>query len=214
MRFAVRTLAPPKRDWTLTQEAFERLLVSLDADRERAGQRYEGVRRKLIEFFEARGAESPAEGADETINRVARRLSEGAEVQDLQKYFYGVARLVLLERFRAQERETVPLASVTPAAETAADDQERAERLAGHEARLECLEACLQGLPAESREFIVEYYRAERGEKIARRKEQARRLGIPLGALRLRAYRLRTRLEDCVRSCLAGRPPRPTTKPK
>ena len=62
-----------KKDWTLTKEAFERLLDSLDANRERAGEKYENVRRKLIEFFEARGSNSPADRADQTINRVARR---------------------------------------------------------------------------------------------------------------------------------------------
>ena len=36
-----------KKDWTLTKEAFERLLDSLDANRERAGEKYENVRRKL-----------------------------------------------------------------------------------------------------------------------------------------------------------------------
>ena len=68
-------LAARKKDWILTPEAFARLLAALDPDRERAGLRYENIRRKLIEFFEARGSNSPADNADETINRVARRLA-------------------------------------------------------------------------------------------------------------------------------------------
>ena len=51
----VSLLAARKKDWILTKEAFERLLALLDVDRELAGQKYENVRRKLIEFFEARG---------------------------------------------------------------------------------------------------------------------------------------------------------------
>ena len=94
--------AARKKDWTLTKEAFERLLSSLDARRDRAGEKYESVRRKLTEFFEARGSLSPADHADETINRVARKLEEGENVQDLSRYFYGVARLLLKETLRAR----------------------------------------------------------------------------------------------------------------
>ena len=34
--------------WTVTPEAFDSLLLSLDADRERAGSVYENLRRKLL----------------------------------------------------------------------------------------------------------------------------------------------------------------------
>ena len=37
-----------KKKWELTREAFDKLLVSLDADREVAAERYEVVRQKLI----------------------------------------------------------------------------------------------------------------------------------------------------------------------
>src|SRR5437868_5161996 len=102
-------LAVRKKDWTLTREAFEQLLAALDPDRERAGLRYENIRRKLIEFFEARGSNSPADNADETINRVARRLDEGERVQDLSAYFYGVARLLLKETLRGLGKEPIAL---------------------------------------------------------------------------------------------------------
>src|SRR5437762_653948 len=52
--------AARKKDWTLTKEAFERLLDSLDANRERAGEKYENVRRKLIECFEVCLSNLPA----------------------------------------------------------------------------------------------------------------------------------------------------------
>ena len=78
----------------LTQEAFDQLLAALDADRERAGHQYEIVRRKLLKFFEFHGSDAPEEHADETINRVARKLAEGERVENFNGYCLGVARRV------------------------------------------------------------------------------------------------------------------------
>ncbi len=65
-----------KKEWALTPEAFDTLLACLDRDRDRAAEKYEEIRNALITFFEHRGCLSPEEYADETINRVARRISE------------------------------------------------------------------------------------------------------------------------------------------
>jgi len=194
-------LATRKKDWTLTKEAFERLLSSLDARRDRAGEKYESVRRKLTEFFEARGSLSPADHADETINRVARKLEEGENVQDLSRYFYGVARLLLKETLRARENEPIELDLVsTPA--IAADEDEQNQRRQEEEQRLKCFEICLGKLPTADRVLIIEYYREERGIKIEQRKQQAEALNLSLNALRLRACRIRAGLGDCINSCI------------
>ena len=46
--------------------------------------------------------------------------------------------------------------------------------------------------------MIVEYYCDARRQKIERRRELARRLGISMNALCIRAYRIRDALEACV----------------
>lgn len=198
-------LAARKKDWILTQQAFERLLASLDANRELAGQKYENVRRKLIEFFEARGSHSPIEQADETINRVARKLEEGESVQDLSRYFYGVARLLSKETLRARSKEPIGL-DLASAPVTSADDEELERRRQDQEIRLECFEVCLSKLLAANRAFIIEYYREEKGVKIERRKRQAKLLNMSLNALRLRACRIRAELGDCINSCMERSP--------
>lgn len=186
-----------KKSWVLTQEAFDRLLASLDDDREQAGKKYERIRVKLVKYFEWRGAVFPDAEADETINRVARRIEEGQEVQNLNAYFYGVARLIFIESLKAREREQVIIEHEPVVVLPAIEDHSEAE------ARRACLSRCLQRLPDESRDLIIDYYREEKGKKIENRKGLASRLGIPLNALRIRAHRIRASLEACVRECLA-----------
>ena len=194
--------SPLKKEWTLTSEAFDRLLLAFDSERDTAGQKYEILRRKLTEFFLARGSDSPLDDVDDTINRVARRLTEGEQVQDLNAYFYGVARLVWLEEVRFRSKEATPLElAPTPIAPdvTEVEGQQRTQEL-----RLSCLENCLSQLSVSNRLLIVEYYREEKGNKIELRKKQAALLNTSLNGLRLRASRIRSELANCVHSCVSS----------
>ncbi len=197
-------MALSKTVWTLTPEAFERLLSSFDSDRERAGQKYENTRRKLLEFFEARGSYTPDEHADETLNRVARKIVEGEAIENLNNYCYGVARFLWMEASRGRAKEPIALDNDhAPSTVSGADEEEREQLRKKQERRLECFEECLRKLPDETRTFIVEYYREENGLKIEQRKQQAARLKTTLNALRLRASRLRRELGACINSCLS-----------
>jgi DNA-directed RNA polymerase specialized sigma24 family protein len=193
-------LATSKQDWTLTKEAFERLLDQLDQNRDQAGQKYENIRRKLIEFFEARGSESTDEHADETINRVARRITEGEKVENIVNYVYGVARLVWLEALRARHKSTIPL-DLAPVPIAPNHEELHREQLVKEE-RFKCFEDCLGDLPVKSRILVVDYYREEAGSKMDHRKRQAEALKMSLNALRLRACRLRNELAVCIENCL------------
>src|SRR5436305_353923 len=170
----------------LTAEAFTKLLARLDAERERAGEKYEDLRRTLIKFFEWRGAPFPEDHTDETLNRVARKLDEGIEIKNLGGYCCEVARLVCLEVWKGSDsRRDTPATNFQNAA--SADDSDSAlER----ELRLDCLEQCLNRLPVESRALIVEYYQDERGNRVERRKALAEALGLRREALANRAQRL------------------------
>jgi DNA-directed RNA polymerase specialized sigma24 family protein len=181
----------------LTAEAFAKLLTRLDRDRERAGEKYEDLRRTLIKFFEWRGAPFPEDHADETLNRVARKLDEGVEIKNLGGYCYEVARLVCLEVWKGGDSRRDPLDTNTQHTVSA----DTAELALERELRLSCLEDCLNRLPAESRALIVEYYRDERRDRIDRRKALAEALGLRREALANRAQRLRDKLEQCVTRC-------------
>ena len=66
--------------WTLTQDAFDRLLIALGGDRDRGGEKYLEIRTNLTRFFEWRGCSFPEDHADETFNRIAKKIDEGEQI--------------------------------------------------------------------------------------------------------------------------------------
>jgi RNA polymerase sigma factor (sigma-70 family) len=161
---------------------------------ERAGEKYEIIRRKLVKYFDWHGAHFPEECADETINRVIRKL-ESEPIIDISTYCIGIARFVFLETLKKSDNRQVSLDELNPVAAAQPEEEE-------YIARQECLEHCLRELPVESRQLILQYYRDERRDKINNRQAMADQLGIPLNALRSRVQRIRDKLEQCVKSCM------------
>lgn len=173
----------------LTQESFDALLAWLDPDRERAGEKYEEIRLRLIRIFTWRGCSEPEDLADITINRVSKRLRdiESQWLGDPARYFYGVANKVHLEYLR--RKPPVP----PPPPKEDSDESER---------EYECLEKCMEKLTPNNREMVLEYYQEEKRDKIDHRKQVAQQFGIGLNALRIRAHRIRALLHKCVEKCL------------
>jgi DNA-directed RNA polymerase specialized sigma24 family protein len=128
---------------------------------------------------------------------VARKLAEGDHVDDPFTYVYGVARLVVLEAFKQRERERTAIAKQPPDVLVPRVDPEPEDR----RRRLDCLDRCLDGLPEDGKTLVMAYYQGEKRTKIDARARLADRLGIAPNALRLRALRLRQRLESCVDEC-------------
>ena len=195
-------------DRAITQAAFDRLLHQLDPDREQAGLKYEAIRQKLTNLFRWRGCLDPEEYVDETIDRVTRRLQEGAEVhaRDPYLYFHGVALNVLREHWKKTQKHGLTALEELPAAQSPAENpiarqEEESERLE-QETRLDCLNSCVEGLPRQQLEIVTQYHQEKGGTKIAQRNELARKLNIPLNALRIRVYRIRSELENCIGTCV------------
>src|SRR4249919_1835401 len=70
---------PGSRDRrTITAGRFAGLLARLDPDPDRAAAEYERLRRALGKFFDWRGHPAPDECADETLDRLARKLGDTA----------------------------------------------------------------------------------------------------------------------------------------
>jgi len=185
----------PRLRWALTQDAFDRLLAAFGEDRDSAGEKYLEVRGNLIRFFEWRGCPFPEDHADETMNRVARKLAAGEEVRTPSAYCMGVARLLLLEIGKERAREQQAMSEM-------ANSQPFADDASESEAPIECLRQCLENLPADNRDLIIAYYQGEKGTKIENRKRLTDRFKVPVNTLRMRALRLREKLQACVEQCL------------
>lgn len=180
--------------WEMDREALARLLAALDPDSARAANRYEELRLKLIRFFEWERSEIPDRDADETLNRVARRLAEGVEMKSPGAFAYGIARFILREQAAEAKRKERALAELAT--------HTRAESKPEDEALQDCLERCLASLPPEARWLLEKYYSGTDSERIPIRRTLADELRVGANALRNRVLRLRARLESCTGDCL------------
>jgi DNA-directed RNA polymerase specialized sigma24 family protein len=183
-----------------SEGSFRRLLTWLDAGVDSGGERYVDMRRRLSAYFDRRNCRTPDDLADETLNRVARRLEEEGSLQDGPpgRYCYIVAKFVFLEYTRQAKREggadpdwgtrSADLPASPP-------DDERHREL-----QLASLERCLDRLSPRDRELILEYYGPGDQRTADRRRQLAARLGLTANALTIRACRIRDTLEGCVRS--------------
>jgi DNA-directed RNA polymerase specialized sigma24 family protein len=176
---------------TLTREALDRLLDALDPDREQAALGYEQLRRRLQALFHFWGCQNGWELADRTLDRVAVKLEQGAVVPrgSMTAYVRGVARMLFYEATRELEQEERALAEVAPAAGPDPNPD--------HDRALQALDECLASLTPDDRRLILDYYGTQGRTKELRR-QLASSVGSTINALRIRAHRLRQRLEGCV----------------
>ncbi len=186
--------------WTLSPEALGRFLTLLDSDVVEAGRTYERLRKKLIRLFEWRGCRFAEDLADEAINRVIRRLENGLALGsgDVPRFSAGVAHRVFLEHLREVRRSR-----------PSPGDADKAPWVRGkHETtdlRLVILEDCLERLSAQQKDLVLRYYTGDRAVRIRNRKELARELGIEANNLRIRAFRIRAKLEKWIEDDLRHR---------
>ena len=178
-----------------TQENFDKLLRCLNPDRESAGEEYEFLRLKLLEYFRLRACSNADEQADETLNRLAKKIAEGEEVRDVLRYCYGLARWVWIEYLKKPEANRQSLEDVTVMGFTPPDSLLWKEREA-------CFQYCLRRLPAEEKELIVEYWDHDHQPHREARKKIAERRQLTLVALRIRVCRIRDKLKACFSNCL------------
>jgi DNA-directed RNA polymerase specialized sigma24 family protein len=196
LKFVGHGMSPAKHLKDLRQEDFDRLLDWLDADREQAGQIYEKIRWRLVAILASRACLAPEEVADETIDRVARRVVDLRDTYQGDKaiYFLGVMNNVHHEYLRRP-----PLPRLVEPEENV-ESKERVHL---------CLDQCLDKLAPYSRQLIEKYYTENKQAKIDLRKRIARELGIKATTLRLRALRIREKLQTCIEHCLEVSEARP-----
>jgi DNA-directed RNA polymerase specialized sigma24 family protein len=179
------------RRWELDTEAFQALLRALDPEPQRSAREYERLRSRLVRYFRLHGVAHPLEASDEAFNRLAKRLSEGEPVVNIEAYLAGIARLVMLEERQKTQREQQMLMRLVPSDAPAED-----------EPMLQALEAALAELPEATRELMARYYLGRGRARMRAREALAHELGLSANTLRNRVLRLRRRLEQAVRARL------------
>jgi DNA-directed RNA polymerase specialized sigma24 family protein len=178
----------------------ELLLTALDAEPLIAAEKYETLRLKITKILCWKGCpESRSDAlADEALDRISEKLVKGEDVRNVDSYAAGIVRFVYLEYSRRNFVDAVgdhlPEVSVDTGP-TSFDEEDT---------RMTCLRACLFEVAPEEddRRLIVRYYDAEPSAKNKNnRKALAEELGLSVNALKVRACRLRAKLERCINEC-------------
>ncbi len=181
----------------LGQEQFDALLGLFSANQEEAGEKYEKIRNALIRYFNIKGCPDPPRLADKTINRVAAKLHTFDSSLDgqLSTYFYGFASNILLEHRREMPKEVgLTDDELTDWPMPEIDDPDEAENA--------CLDRCLEQLPTDEKELIIEYYSRDKLERIELRQQICQRLNCNAPALYARISRIKKILKGCIEDCI------------
>jgi RNA polymerase sigma factor (sigma-70 family) len=193
-------------DCVPNERAFGKFLEWLDEGIDSDGEKYIEIRRRLVSYFERKGCIASDELADETLNRVARRLEEESSINSTSpaQYCYVVARFVFLEYLRRAERRQVSLEDLSTSHQLVSPIGSPSSLNGMRETKEkldDCLQRCLQKLTPENQKLIQGYYRGERKVKIQHRRDLAAGLGMTINAVSIKACRIRATLEGCVRRC-------------
>jgi DNA-directed RNA polymerase specialized sigma24 family protein len=174
----------------ITQAQFDSFLGWLNPDRELAGSKYKTIHAGLVRIFACKGLNDAEDLADETINRVIRRLPQIQENYRGEPvyYFYGVARNIILE---CKRRKELAIGEVDVQVDPGFGVRDEHN----------CLGHCLGCLSDSKRNLILDYYLYEGHRKVEHHKHMAGQLQITLGAIRSRVFQIRLQLQSCMRQC-------------
>ncbi len=186
----------------LTANTFELLLERLGTEPAKCAENYELLRLKLVKSLTWKGCpDSEADAlADVALDRVAAKLAQGEQILNINAYAMEVLRFVRLEHIRKHKE----FAAGDDLPETAV--QPEIELFDEPDIRLRCLRKCLAEVVSNDNDkmLIVGYYDMEAGDKLKDiRKNLAEKLGLTMTTLKVKACRLRERLEKCINGCAA-----------
>ena len=186
------------RDSAIPPESFEEILAWLNPDRDVAATMYVQLRHDLAKMFMWGRCADPEGMTDEAFDRVAKKVRDVKPTYegDPRLYFRAVANNLIKENHKKIKTQ-LPMEDIDlagpPVSET--EDETNADME-------ECLQLCLQKLGTDKRELILGYYAKEKQAKIDHRNELAQKFGITVETLRVRVFRIRESLAECISRCL------------
>ena len=167
-------------------DSFDELLMRLEPACSDTQEAYNRCRHSLIKFFQWRNCEDSEGLADDTIARLVQKHSVGVKIQSDKpySYLYAIALNVFREYLRHKKKVEKIQNNWRPV--THFNDK-----------YVSCKKQCFERLSSDKQDLLNRYYGSnETPERIAET------LGISLGALRLRVYRIKEdELRPCYRNC-------------
>ncbi|MGQ0639369.1 MAG: sigma-70 family RNA polymerase sigma factor [Gemmatimonadaceae bacterium] len=168
----------------------------------------EALQPRLVRFFAARLTD--AHLRDDLVGRVnervLRRAAEGAPIEDVERFAFGVAKHVLQEHWREASRNRSSEVTLTETVENIARTLTSTTAVTGafsRSAALEALKHCLVELPDVDQTIAVRCYGD--GKSKDNRAALSEELAMTRNALDVRISRIRARLEECVKNRLTSR---------
>jgi len=180
-----------KREREPTPEEFEKMLVWLDSNRDKAGEKFSLIKTRLSRVFISRGCLDAESLADEVMNRVTVRIDAVKQTYpEPLRCCLGFVDNVHHEYLRDEKKRN---AAVRPPTPRPADELERED---------ECLRECMRELTAAEQSLLRNYFQLAKETRVTERKKLAQELGLSPNALRCQAHRLRKRLRLRLHECL------------
>jgi RNA polymerase sigma factor (sigma-70 family) len=185
------------RDSAIPPESFEEILAWLDPDRDVAAAMYVQLRQDLAKMFMWGRCTDPEGMTDEAFDRVAKKVHDVRPTYegDPRLYFRAVANNLIKENHK-KVKSQLPLDDIDLPEPPVIESEDNTADIE------ECLQYCLKKLPTEKRELILGYYAKEKQAKIDYRNELAQKFGISVETLRVRVFRIRESLAECIGRCL------------
>lgn len=163
------------------------LLAILDPDVERAEGKYLELWQKLERFFEWKQVSDPADLVQETIVRAIHNLQAGKTIttDDPTRYFFGIAKNLIKEGWKPRRHEQLEEHEFSSEAVTFLGLDHAEQNI--------YLKECLHELSQEDFDLLSAYIEGAT-------KEWGSSRGLQHGAVRLRVYRIRKRIEERVKA--------------
>ena len=174
--------------WELTQETFKGLLRSLHMEEEAAVERYRRLHGRLVLFFMRHRSYHPEDLADQVVNRLARKLSEGLSIGNIEAFALGMARLVV------REEQTRSLRERNCYLELCRNESVVQRTFNERENSYQWMENQLATLPVSQRSMLERYHEGDGIRRIRERQKLAEEMGLSIGTLRKRIFDLQAML--------------------
>lgn len=175
----------------MTEESLKILLENLSSNPDEAAKAYTDLRNSLVRYFQIKGDFDADEAADATLDRVALKLSQNTKIENVTRYGFGVARLIFLERLRT--------AGKNKKAHDGFYDEQKRDGADDYSFFRECFGK----LEQKEKEILSDYFADMLfADLIIYRERISAKYDISLNNLRIKVFRLRKRLDDCLKQKL------------